>query len=360
MGKKKTHEEYVAELAVKNPTVEVVDTYNGAHNKIMHRCKTCNYEWQATPHNTLAGKGCPKCAGTMKRTHDEYVELVEAMHSNIEVVGVYVNNNTPILHRCTIHNHLWMAHPNNILSGHGCRMCANDLMANNFSKSTLDYVKDVASVNTNIEIIGEYVNAHVPILHRCKIDGYEWLAKPNNILSGKGCPKCAGSITKTHDEYVGAVNIVNPDIEVVDDYIDSRTPIKHKCKIDGNIWYAAPYNILVGKGCPRCNESSGERMVRQWLSKNNISFVFQKIFDDCVDINALPFDFYLPDYNAAIEYQGGQHYFPVEHFGGEDSFKRQQRHDKIKEDYCSANNIRLLCIPYYADVEKELSNFLFI
>lgn len=360
MGKKKTHEEYVAELAVKNPNVEPVDEYNGAHIKILHRCNACGYMWYITPHNALAGKGCPKCAGVIKRTHDEYVALVASMHKNIEVVGKYVNNNTPILHRCVIHDYSWMAYPSNILSGHGCRMCANNTLANCRSKNMFDYISDVDKVNPNIDVVGDYVNAHTPILHRCKIDGYEWFAKPNNILSGKGCPKCAGSITKTHDEYVNSVAVVNPDIEVVEPYVNSCTPIKHRCKIDGYVWYAAPYNILMGKGCPQCNESSDERIVRQWLSKNNISFIFQKTFDDCVDINSLPFDFYLPDYKAAIEYQGGQHYFPVEHFGGEDAFIRQQRHDKIKADYCKANNIRLLCIPYYEDVEEQLNNFLFV
>ena len=130
MAKKKTHEEYVAEVAVKNPEVEVAGRYVGANEKILHKClkDNCRYEWSATPHNILAGKGCPKCAGKMKRTHNEYVEKINLIHNNIEVVEKYIDNNTPILHRCVLHNFEWSAFPNNVLSGHGCRKCANDKM----------------------------------------------------------------------------------------------------------------------------------------------------------------------------------------------------------------------------------------
>ena len=86
----------------------------------------------------------------------------------------------------------------------------------------------------------------------------------------------------------------------------------------------------------------------------------KKKFYDCRDTRQLPFDFYLPDFNAVIEYNGKQHYEPIEYFGGENSFKIQQLHDEIKKDYCENNNIRFLSIPYYSNIKEELNNFLFI
>lgn len=50
----------------------------------------------------------------------------------------------------------------------------------------------------------------------------------------------------------------------------------------------------------------------------------------------------------------------VDYFGGEDGFKKTVAHDNIKNDYCKNNDIKLLRIPYYANVEEELNNFLFI
>lgn len=70
--------------------------------------------------------------------------------------------------------------------------------------------------------------------------------------------------------------------------------------------------------------------------------------------------FYLTDYNLAIEYQGEQHYRPIDYFGGKEKFEVQQKRDNIKRDYCKNNNINLLEIPYYKNVEEELNNFLFI
>lgn len=61
MPKKKTHEEYIAELAIKNPNIEAIDKYLGANTKILHRCLAHNYEWNVCPSGVLNGNGCPKC-----------------------------------------------------------------------------------------------------------------------------------------------------------------------------------------------------------------------------------------------------------------------------------------------------------
>jgi hypothetical protein len=61
----------------------------------------------------------------------------------------------------------------------------------------------------------------------------------------------------------------------------------------------------------------------------------------------LRFDFFIPTQNIAIEYQGKQHYEPIEIFGGEQAFKLQQKKDDIKRKYCSKSQINLLEIPYW-------------
>lgn len=298
MPKQKTHEEYIAEAHIKNPNIEVVGVYSGAHIKILHRCRIDGYEWYVTPNNILKGRSCPKCSAHIKRTHEQYVEEVKLINPNIEVLEEYITNMTPILHRCKIHNIDWKATPVNILKGHGCRKCGNEILANDRKKSKEQYIEDLKKVNSNIIFVGEYINAHIPTLHKCLIHEFEWEANPNNILSGKGCPIC--------------------------------------------------------------KESVGERQVRQWLCNNNIVYEVQYKFEDCCDINALPFDFYLPDYNACIEYDGEQHYRPIDYFGGQESFERTVKHDKLKNDYCANNNIRLLRISYLENIEEKLNNFLFI
>ena len=108
-------------------------------------------------------------------------------------------------------------------------------------------------------------------------------------------------------------------------------------------------NLLTGHttscGCIR---SQGELKIIQLLTKMNIEFVQQySILGLCGASKPLRFDFYISDYNIIIEYQGQQHYFPNDYFGGENQFKEQIANDNKKKEYCKDNNIKLIEIPYW-------------
>ena len=106
----------------------------------------------------------------------------------------------------------------------------------------------------NIEILGIYINKRTKIKCKCKIDGYEWETTPSNLLKGTGCPKCKDKkYTKTHEEFIKEMKEINPNIEILGEYVNKRTKIKCKCKIDNHIWYATPNNLLYNNsGCPKC------------------------------------------------------------------------------------------------------------
>lgn len=243
------------------------------------------------------------------------------------------------------------------MHNHWCPECKKEKISKKNSKPQEQYIEELYERNSNIICIGEYINSTTEVLHKCLIDGYEWYAKPSNIISGCGCPKCAGNILKTKKEYIKEVSLINPNIEVLGEYINARTRITHMCKMDGYIWNATPSSILSGSGCPKCNESHGEKQIRNWLDNNNITYKSQKTFKECKDKRTLPFDFYLPDYNLVIEYDGEQHYKPIEYFGGEKSFNNIIKHDKIKDNYCKNNNIKILRIPYFENVKEKLDNY---
>ena len=130
---------------------------------------------------------------------------------------------------------------------------------------------------------------------------------------------------------------------------------------------ATPQEILYGRGCPNCskNISLSENIIQNILEDNNIAYIKQFCFTDCRDKAPLPFDFYLPEYNICIEYDGEQHYRPV-NFGGIDderakeNFILTQQHDEIKNAYCKNNNIDLIRIPYWEkkNIKECLSNSL--
>ena len=135
-----------------------------------------------------------------------------------------------------------------------------------------------------------------------------------------------------------------------------------KCKCDcGNITVVGGYELRSGgtQSCG-CLISTKELKISKLLKKYNINFFQQKIFSDLKGIGNgyLRFDFYLPEQNIVIEYQGEQHYFPINKFGGQVSFEKQQIHDNIKRDYCKKNNIKLIEISYKEedDIENIISS----
>lgn len=370
MSKKKTHEEYVSELAIKNPNLQVIEEYVSAQTKITHRCLLHNIEWKVTPTNVLSGKKCPLCANENRRKHmslneNDYKINLNYVLPHISLIGSYINARTKTMHYCSIHDIQWLAIPNNLLhGGYGCPKCSKEIFQKHTFKPYAQYVNELSSIYPKIKCVGNYTCATVDALHKCLICGTEWMAEPRNILLGHcSCPQCRPNRTKTHDEYVLELKNVNTNIEVLENYINSYTPILHRCKKDGNIWKAKPANILFNnQGCPQCKESHGEKAVRIYLEKNNIIFERQKTFDDCKDKNLLKFDFYLPYHNSVIEYDGIQHYRPIEWFGGDEEFNNIVKRDNIKNKYCQKNKIKILRIPYYnySRIDEKINNFLFI
>jgi len=136
-------------------------------------------------------------------------------------------------------------------------------------------------------------------------------------------------------------------------YIDVETKVEILCKEHGSFWIR-PYDHFLLIGCPKCKTSKGENIILNYLEENNIKYIHEKTFDDCVYKNKLPFDFYLPDYNVCIEYDGIQHFEVVDYFGGQDAYDLRVLKDKIKNKYCMDNNIILERIKYYDNIIERL------
>lgn len=142
---------------------------------------------------------------------------------------------------------------------------------------------------------------------------------------------------------------------------------KWRCLCDcGNIYVTTGKNLREGSviSCG-CIKSSGEFAIREYLNKEKIDFVQQYKFKDCKDKSLLPFDFYIPQYDLCIEYQGQQHYYPVDFAGkgvewANKQFEIVKSHDCIKRTYCETNNINFLEISYlqYNNISEIINNFI--
>lgn len=375
MGKKKTQEEYVKELAIKNPIVKLTGEYIDFHTPTMHHCETHNVFWNISPGNALRGSGCKKCRGEkignrFRKPIDQYVRELELNNPTIKLVGEYIDANTPTEHYCEVHKIVSKITPSNALHGAGCVECHHERIGDRLRKPEDIYIAELSVKNPTVKLAEKYINATTPVSHFCEIHHVFWDISPYAALQGQGCQSCkneriGNALRKSKEQYIEELSIVNPNVILCGEYINTNTPTLHKCLIHDYEWTPLPANVLNGHGCPKCNESKGEAQIAQWLKCHQIINTPQKRFADCAGIKSLPFDFYLSDLNICIEYQGEQHYRPV-NFGGisdeeaYNNFLTTQRHDKIKSDYCSMNNIKLICIPYFENVNDYLNKNLLI
>lgn len=233
----------------------------------------------------------------------------------------------------------------------GCPYCIGR------NKTTQSFRQEVYAINPNIKINGEYINAKTPIECECLIDGAIWFSDPNRVLNGEGCPIC-GRIaanmhsTKSNEVFLNQLSVVNPDILPIQEYIQAKIPILVMCKKCGFQWKATPDNLLHGGSCLTCRVSSNEQKLGNILEDLGYCIERQKKYADCRDQLPLPFDIYLSEHNIIVEYDGEQHFFPV-NFGGIsdeealENFHKTQFHDNIKNNYCLLNNIPLIRVPYW-------------
>lgn len=112
----------------------------------------------------------------------------------------------------------------------------------------------------------------------------------------------------------------------------------------GRIFLCQPRELLHNSHCP-CTTilSKGENKIEEVLNKYNIKFERQKRLPE---IKKAPFDFYLPDYNLIIEFQGRQHFEPVDKFGGMEQLLKQQEIDKRKREIAEKQGFNLFYISY--------------
>lgn len=303
MSKLKTVDEFKNQLMEIKPDIEVVGEYFGNHKHIRCRCKKCNHEWNAIPCNLLnkPSVGCPKCASI-----ERGIKKTETYHKKFR--------------------------------------------------------DRLLKINKDIEIVGALKKAKDHVDVKCKICGHEWSPTQDSLLQGKGCPKCgtkkaAKSRMMPAEEFVNRCNEISPYIEVLGEYNGVKNYIDVACKKCGFRYSTIADNLLQGSGCPVCNMSKGERKVASLLDKYRIDFDQQYTFLGCRNRRVLPFDFYLPDYNICIEYDGEQHFKPIDHFGGQEYFDKRKENDLIKTRFCEENDIGLVRIPYY--MSNELEDILF-
>lgn len=214
-------------------------------------------------------------------------------------------------------------------------------------KTHKEYIKEVAIINPNIEVIAMYAGNHSPILHRCKIDRYEWLAQPTNVLIGEGCPVCAGRIIGNPPEYKNSIwasehkeyfsrflttEQMKTHTPQSNKYVEAICPdcgYKKNTKVS-NLFYRG-FSCKCGDG-----QSYPNKFIYNLLDQLSIEYTPEKFFDWS---NRKIYDIYIENFNCLIENHGRQHYIGgFEKFGGR-TLEEEQKNDNYKKQLAIDNNI---------------------
>lgn len=291
----------------------------------------------------------------IKVTNNIFIEKSKKVHGNKYDYSLvdYKNAISKIKIICLIHG-IFEQKPNNHLNKQGCPKCYYSLITSNndaFIKKAKFIHKDKYDYS-EVKYVGAYINVKI----KCSIHGI-FEQTPHNHIHGTGCPKCAKNLKLNTNDFIKKAKFVHGnkyDYSEVK-YVGNKEKIKIKCPIHG-IFEQTPNNHLNNQGCSKCKQSKGENKIEEFLLKNNIKYYNQKTFNDCKHKRKLEFDFYLPEYNMCIEYDGKQHFEPIEYFGGDVILETQKKIDKIKNEYCKNNDINIIRIKYNENIEDNLKS----
>ena len=228
---------------------------------------------------------------------------------------------------------------------------------NKKTKKTSFFIEQSRKVHGNKYDYGEvfYTQANTKILIRCNNCNNLFYQRPNDHLSGQGCPTCAKNKKSNTDEFIVKSDKFHFEKHGYHKYDYSgtiyksmRIPLEIRCVDCNNLFYQLPYSHLRGIGCPRCKESKGEIYLKKILTENNIEFIPQHTFPGLKYINPLKCDVYVPIVNLIIEIDGDGHRKAIFGSTPEEKQKRlenQQKCDAIKDNYAKVNGINMLRIP---------------
>ena len=291
-----------------------------------------------------------------KLNNEQFIEKAKLIHGDKYVYSLveYIDSSSKVRILCEEHGSFEQT-PNSHLTGRGCHKCGNNerIIKQRMDNGLfIEKAKLIHGDKYNYTLV-KYINNKTKVTLKCNEHG-NFELKPNCHLTGGGCPRCVGR-GKTTEDFINESIIKhgNKYDYSLSNYISTHNKLNIICPIHGS-FEQTPNHHLNGAGCPICHDSIGEREIKKVLDKKNILYIPQKRFIDCRDIKPLPFDFYLPTYNICIEYQGEQHFKPINYFGGVDKFKTQQKRDKIKHDYCKDKGVCLILIKYNENVNDKL------
>lgn len=343
--------------------------YKNIQTEVETECLVCKYKFKRSVFSFKYNDyGCADCNGQIPYSIENLVERFYRKRpphkTNIILLSIpkefSLGNKTLLELACLECGFTWdWYNINNYFDKkYGCPCCTGKIQ---YNQENLPFIMEyVSKLPSNIKIIGRLDEVSH---NESKVDvkfeecGHTEEKSIRRCVAGNvACTECMINKKFTRENVYERVYAAKPYEEtgirltfVPDDIAwDSYIGLTADCC--GIEWRTTILSSYIANDipCQICskNKSKGENLIREYLDSHNIKFEEQKRFHDCRNTYPLPFDFYLPDYNTCIEFDGRQHFEIVEHWGGEEAFKYIIKNDSIKSQYCNDKNINLIRIKY--------------
>lgn len=283
-----------------------------------------------------------------KKSQEQFIKECKEIHDSVYDYSLvrYKNNKTKVQIICLKHG-VFEQLPYSHLDGRGCIKCSGKNLTNK------EWIKKANKVHKNKYIYQKtiYKNAMSKVVITCTIHGDFKLTPNDHLNSLYGCQKCARNYRYSTKEWIQEAKKTHNDKY---DYSKTRYK-KAKLKViitcpEHGDFLQTPNDHLNGRqGCPSCKlYSKGEAKIDSFLRENQVKFESQKKYKP---LGRLRFDFYLPDYNLLLEYDGEHHFRPIR-FGGiskelaQINYEKTRRSDELKQAFAKSRGIAMLRISY--------------
>lgn len=331
---------------------------NSTH--ILISCPTHGEFWQL-PSVHLHGHGCPKCAkieqaNKRRHTKEYFIELAQNKHGNKFDYSkvIYESSRKKICIICPIHGDFWQSPYGHL--NYGCPKCSVTEVHNKQRYTTDIFIQKAQSAHgdkydyTKVN----YIDSHTKVEIICPKHG-SFFQNPHSHLLGIGCAKCGHEYVSlknrsTAEEFIIKAKQIHGNEYNYDkvNYVNSKTPVCIICPKHGEFWQI-PNTHLMGSRCPKCNLRKSQLILYNKLKSDleiDLHFDYKLSW-----LGRQSLDIYNEQYNFAIEYNGPQHYNPINYFGGESTFKKVKDLDKKKAKLCKLNNCKLWIVKYDYSVQ---------
>jgi|GEM_PF-1105460 len=285
----------------------------------------------------------------------------------------YINNSTLIEIICPIHGS-FCQQPSNHLQGSGCEPCGVATRADKKRKSLEDFIAEAKIVHGDTYDYRdfEYVTSNTHGIIICSNPDHKpTLITPSHHLDGQGCSECGEEKrdkwrrSSGHDteSWIAKARELHGDRY---DYSQSEytgydCAITIECHEHG-LFVLEPAHQHIEterrRGCGECasRESTHSIAIGKWLTEKEYDFIKEWSHPECRDVKVLRFDYFLPDFNTCIEYDGDQH-FKLGPWGRDDEdiqyrFIMGRRRDAIKSLWCIDNSVRLIRVTSKTKLNK--------